>query len=156
MALLPANLARRFMDGDLPWERSVELHIDSFLKRYTLHDSDWIGLFTDCAFEDSAVAMICFDPVWNSSLSTPTSVCADWPLLFLRFRYVSVIHLSGFKNSEGTQRGISSVAVEYISEEEVRTVISDHYGASVSVQHFPLVDALVLSPDEKVLELRQS
>jgi len=154
--LLSANLAHRVLDGCLPWERSVELHIDDFLERYTLHDSIWIGLLTDCAFEDASIAVIRFDPVWNSSVSTPTSVCADWPLLFLRFKSVTAINLSGFRNIEGIQRGISSVNVEHLSDEEARTVINDHYGASVSVQHFPLVEALVLSPGESVLELSKS
>ena len=132
----------------------MEFHIDSFLEKYTLHDSNWIGLFTDCAYADTAVAAVCFDPVWNSSVSTPTSVCADWPLLFLRFKCVGTIHLSGFRDIGGTQRGISGVNVEHLSAEEVRTVINDHYGASVTMKHFPLVDALVLSPDERVLNIR--
>ncbi len=153
MSSLSANLAHRIIDGYLPWNRSVEFHIDGFLEKYTLHDSYWIGLFTDCAYADTVIAVILFDPVWNSSVSTPTPVCADWPLLFLRFKCVSGIHLSGFRDIEGTQRGISGVDVEHLSTEEVKTVINDHYGASVSVQHFPLIDALALSPDESVLDL---
>lgn len=153
MSLLSADLARRLMNGDLPWDRSAEFHIGDFLQKYTLHDSHWIGLFTDCAFDDTAVAVICFDPVWNSSVSTPTSICANWPLLFLRFKCVSAIHLSGFRNIDGIQRGISGADVERLSDEEVRTAICDHYGASVSLQHFPLIDALVFSPDDQVIEL---
>lgn len=60
--------------------------------------------------------------------STPTSVRADWPPLFLRFTSVSAVHLSRFRDIEGTQL--------------------------VSVQHFPLVDALVLSSDESVRVVR--
>lgn len=153
MSLLSVRLAHRILEGDLPWECSVEAHIDSFLEKYTLHDSNWIGLFTDCAYEDTVIAIIGFDPVWNSSVSTSTSVCADWPLLFLRFKSVSAILLSRFRDNGGLQRGISCVDVEHLSDEEVRTVITDHYGASVTVQHFPLVNALVLSPGEDVLEL---
>ncbi len=153
--MLSANLARRIMEGDLPWERSMEAHIDSFLERYTLHDSNWIGLFTDCGYDDTAIAVISFDPVWNSSVSHPTSVCADWPLLLLRFKCVSAICLSGYTNIEGIQRGISTVEVEHKSDEEVRTVICDHYGASVSLQHFPLVEALVFLADESVKELSE-
>jgi len=153
MSSLSAALAQHLIDGSLPWDRSVEFHIDGFLEKYTLHDSLWIGLFTDCAYSDTAVAVICFDPVWNSSVSTPTSICADWPLLFLRFKCVSTIHFSGFRDIDGNQRGISGVDVAHLSAEEVRTVISDHYGASVSAQHFPLIDVLALSPDERILPL---
>lgn len=153
MSSLSATVAHHLIDGSLPWDRSVEFHIDGFLEKYTLHDSLWIGLFTDFAYSDTAVALICFDPVWNSSVSTPTSICADWPLLFLRFKCVSKIHFAGFRDIDGTQRGISGVDVAHLSAEEVRTVISDHYGASVSVQHFPLIDVLALSPDERILPL---
>ena len=151
--MLSANLAHRIIEGNLPWERSLEVHIDSFLEQYTLHDSDWIGLFTDCGFEDTAIAVISFDAVWNSSVNHPTSACAEWPLLFLRFKCVSAIYLSGYGNIGSTQRGISSVLVEHQSDEEVKTVIRDHYGASVTLKHFPLVDALVILADESVLEL---
>jgi len=156
MSLISANLAHRVLEGYLPWDRAVEIHIDAFLERYTLHDSMWVGLFTDCGQEDAAFAVIILDPVWNPSVSTPTSICADWPLLFLRFKSVSAIQLSGFTDIGGTQRGISSVDVEHLSDEEVKTVFADHYGALVSVQHFSLVDALFLSPDEKVLEPSKS
>jgi hypothetical protein len=156
MCLLSEHLAHRILSGDLPWDRSVEVHIDAFLEKYTLHDSNWIGLFADCANEDAVIAIIGFDPVWNSSVSTPTSVCADWPLLFLRFKSVSAVLLSRFRDNGGLQRGISGADVEHLSDEEVRTVIGDHYGALVAVQHFPLVDALVLSPDERILELSVS
>lgn len=132
------------------------MHIDSFLRLYTLHDSYWIGLHTDCGWENSAVAVIRFDPVWNSSVSLPTSIVADWPFLFLRFKCVSAIGLSGYCDIEGLQRGISSAVVEQLSDEEVVTVISDHYGAVVRLQHFPLIDALAMTPGELVLGLSAS
>src|ERR1035438_2409982 len=112
MSLLSASLARRVIEDSLPWDRSIQTHIDAFLQKYTLHDSYWIGLHTNCCWEDAAVAVIRFDPVWNSSVSTPTSLVADWPLLFLRFNCVNTIRLIGFRDIGGTQRGISSVSVD--------------------------------------------
>jgi hypothetical protein len=35
-------------------------------------------------------------------------------------------------------------------------MINDHYGAFVSLQHFPLVDALVMSANGDVVELPAS
>ena len=57
MSSLSATLAHRVIDGSLQWDRSVEFHIDTFLEKYTLHDSYWIGLFADCAYADTAVAV---------------------------------------------------------------------------------------------------
>ena len=145
MSLLPANLAIQLTEDTLPWDRSTQMHVETFHKRYTLHDSYWIGMHSNCAWGDSAIAVIIFDPVWNSSVSTPTSQVADWPLLFLRFNCVSSIRFAGFRDVGGVQRGISGADSKNISEEEAVTVIDDHYGASVSLQHFPLVDLLVMS-----------
>lgn len=153
MSSLSTGLTLQIVEDYLPWNRSTQMHIKTFLQRYTLHDSYWIGLQMGCAWGDTAIAVIRFDPVWNSSVSGPTSAVADWPLLFLRFNCVNTIRLAGFRDNGGVQRGISGATVEGISEEEVVTVIGDHYGASVSFQHFPLVDVLVMSATEDVLEI---
>ena len=153
MSLLPVNLAIQLAEDALPWDCSTQIHIETFLKRYTLHDSYWIGMQTGCAWGDAAIAVISFDPVWNSSVSAPTSLVSQWPLLFLRFNCVNTMRLSGFRDNGGVQRGISHADVECVSEEEAVTVISDHYGASVSLQHFPLVDLLVMSAKGELIAL---
>jgi len=153
MSLLSANLAYCVIEDSLPWDRSIQPQIDAFLRKYTLHDSYWIGLHTNCGLEDSAVAVISFDPVWNSSVSAPTSLVANWPLLFIRFNCVTAIRMHGFRDIGGTQRGISDVSVDHLSDEEAVTTIVDHYGAHVSLQHFPLIDALAMSNDGNVLGL---
>lgn len=89
MSRVSASLALQIVEEYLPWDRSTQMHMDAFLRRYTLHDSYWIGMQMGCAYGDVAVAVIRFDPVWNSSLSKPISWVADWPLLFLRFNCVS-------------------------------------------------------------------
>ena len=109
MSFLSTNVAHCLVDDSLPWDRSIQLHIEAFLQKYTLHDSYWIGLHTNCGFEDAAVAVICFDPVWNSSVSAPTSLVANWPLLFIRSNCVNTIRMTGFKDIGGTQRGIPDV-----------------------------------------------
>ena len=156
MPLLSANLAAQLLDDSLPWDRATQMHIDAFLKHYTLHDSYWIGLHAQCAWGDEAVAVLSFDPVWNPSVSLPKPIVSNWPWLFLRFNCVNTVRLSGFRDVKGVQRGISSVEVEHISDEEAATEFTDHYGGVVSLRHFPLVDALAMSPNEEVLELRVS
>lgn len=125
----------------------------AFLDRYTLHDSYWIGLFTECAWQDSSVLVLRFDPVWNSSVSAQTSAVANWPLLFLRLNCVTSIHLGGFRNVGGTQRGIGEATCTLSSEEEAVTTIDDFYGGSVRLHHFPLISALALTDDGTVLPL---
>jgi len=153
MSDISPELAVQLIDNSLPWDRATQMHIDAFLKRYTLHDSYWEAMQTNCAWADTATAVFRFDPVWNSSVSAPTSFVSDWPLLVIRFNCVSTIRLSGFKDFGRSPRDISDVAVEHISDEEVITVMRDIYGASVSFQHFPLIDVLVMSANEEVIEL---
>ena len=150
---LPNDLASRIIEDALPWPDATQFHIDAFLQQYTLHDSYWIGLHVNCGSDDSAIATIRFDPVWNPSISQPTSLVADWPLLFIRFTCISSVQLSGFSDIGGIQRGISSVTVRPISEEEVVTTLHDHYGAAVTLQHFPLVEVLTMSPEGNAIPL---
>lgn len=153
MALLPPNLAHQLVDDTLPWDQSTKFHVDSFLENYTLHDSYWITLQTNCGWENSMVAAISFDSVWNQSVAAPTARCAEWPILFLRFSLVKSLQLSGFSEIGGLQRGISSVSVEHHSEEEVTTKIGDHYGAAIEIRHWPLIDALVFDSDQSIVKL---
>ncbi len=153
-SLLPTNLAAKLIEDSLPWDRAKQFHVDNFLDRYSLHDSHWIALHVDCGWGDTVVAAICFDPVWNPTVSAPTSLTRDWPFLFLRFAYVSNIQMTGFAENGGRQRGISSVSVEHLSGEQVVTTIRDHDGAHVSIRHFPLIDALAMSPAGELLPLQ--
>ena len=153
MDLLPDDIARQLANGALPWNRSWQVDIDAFLARYTLHDSNWVALQVDCAYEDAAVAAIAFDPIWNQAVAPASARCADWPILFLRFSCVSSMKTSGFADIGGVQRGISSVRVARNSEEQVCTEIIDHYGASVRIEHWPLVSVLVLATDGEIVTL---
>ena len=71
MSLLPTSVASRLIEDSLPWNRATRFHIRAFLEAYTLHDSDWVTLHVNCGWEDSVIAVIRFDPVWNQSVSTP-------------------------------------------------------------------------------------
>jgi len=153
MSQLSQNISLQLIEDSLPWDRAARLHMRDFLAAYTLHDSIWISLQLNCGWEDSAIAVIRFDPVWNQSVSPATSRCADWPLLFLRFARVSSIHMAGFSNIGGMQREIASASVELLSGDEAVTTILDLYGASIRVQHMPVIDALALSAREEVIQL---
>jgi hypothetical protein len=150
----PLSLALAIqVPGSLRWDRSIQVPINRLLDLCNLGGSSWIGLHTDCGYGDEATAMFRLDPFCNSSVSTPTSIVSDWPLLFIRFKCVSTIRLSGFRDVGGYSREVGNVRVENVSGEEAITEFTDDYGASLSLQHFPLVDALVLSPYGEVLEL---
>ena len=144
--IVPPDIASMLIDGDIPWKRGTEFRAAAFLEHYTVHDPKWLGMHVDCGWRDTVVTAISFDPVWNRHIAQPTFWVADWPLLFLRFESVSSIQMSGFAGIGGMQRGISAATVESVSDEECVTTITDHFGASIRIQHFPLIHGLLFSP----------
>ena len=125
--------------------------MEECLRRFTLHDSHWLSLNINSGWGDSAVAVILLDSVWNPAVSNVPIQGANEPLLFIRFESVSSIRLSGFHQVGNVQRGISEVTVTVLSEEEVSTTISDHYGATILLQHFSLINILVMSSNGELL-----
>jgi hypothetical protein len=59
----------------------------TFLSRYTLHDSLWIGLYLQPKAE--AVALVRWDTYWtDGGLPSAGDAVADWPVLLVRFERV--------------------------------------------------------------------
>jgi hypothetical protein len=106
-----------------------------FLKRFTLHDSNWLGLHADTAWDGDVTAIISFDPIWNKTGTPATSRCPEWPVLLIRFPAVSSVTFANYKDIGGVQRGIGSAETETISDGTVVTIIGDHYGGEVTITH---------------------
>jgi len=152
MSLKP-NLALQLIDDALPWNHARQFRFDSFLESYTLHDSCWETLNVNCGWQATVVAVVRFDPVWNKAVAQTDLNPGDWPLLFLRFTSVSSVVMDGYADIGGLQRGIGETLVTSVTESEMTTKIIDHYGASVFLRHHPLVDALVITDEEKIILL---
>lgn len=153
--MIPDHLAALFAQEALPWNEGEAWEIDSFLKAFTLHDSLWLGLRFDVAWEGSATAAIAFDPIWNKIGEPATSSCAEWPTLFIRFPDTRRISKENYADIGGVQRGISEAGTRLTEEGVVETTISDHYGGRISIRHAPRISTLCYSARGDLMRLRK-
>ena len=143
----PPWLADALLSDTLPWERAARIRLSDFLAAYTLHDSEWINFSLDPIYDGGAVAVIRWDTIWTDGrVAFPGSFVADWPLLFLRFHRVHRASQDGYESgSPVPTRGIGSAECRPAGDvSRVITVIADHYGAQLEIEHAPEVDVLCL------------
>lgn len=137
----------------LPWGEAKGCSFREFSEKYTLHDSVWVGVFYDVAYDDSAVLAIIWDAVWlPDELAQSTSVVGEWPLLFIKVGGASRVSTSGYKDIGGLQRGIAAAEIKEAGGTDI-LVITDHYGGSVEVSFSGELMFLALDRDRRVLPI---
>jgi hypothetical protein len=50
----PGWVYKELVEDYLPWEQGEKVSFIEFNKKYTLHDSGWIGIFFNVAYEQTA------------------------------------------------------------------------------------------------------
>lgn len=61
---LPQWLCEGLISGKLPWHQAQSLTYTQFSKRYTLRDSEWIGLFQTIAAQNQTIICLKWDQLW--------------------------------------------------------------------------------------------
>ena len=144
---------REVVEDTLPWSEAKEYSFQQFSEKYTLHDSVWIGLFYDVAYENNIIMAIIWDAVWlPDEIAQSTSIVAEWPLLFVKIENVSQVSTSGYKDIEGLQRGIGTAEIEEVDGTHL-LVISDHYGGNVEISFAGKLKFLATDRNRKVLPI---
>lgn len=144
---------REIVKDTLPWGEGKEYSFRQFSEKYTLHDSVWVGLFYDVAYENNIILTIIWDAVWlPDEIARSTSTVAEWPLLFVRVEDVSRVSTSGYKDIGGLQRGIGTAEVAEVDGTHV-LVISDHYGGNVEISFSGKLKFLAMDRNRKVLAI---
>lgn len=144
---LPQQLAREIAESLVNWKLAEVLECEEFHQRFTLHDSHWIGLHTDVAWDGEATAVICFDPIWNDIGEPKTSNCEKWPIMLIRFSGLCSIEIQDYTDIDGMQRGIATAHSEVVDKQKMRTIIADHYGGKVILNHDNLLEFLLFRFD---------
>jgi hypothetical protein len=152
--MLPEKLARDIAEEEVQWDGAQICSISEFLARYTLHDSHWIGMHVDAAWEGDATAIICFDPHWNKIDVQDSSNCDEWPILLIRFTAITSINMTGYRDVGGVQRGIGIAEAIDTDKGLVQTVISDHYGGEIEIMHRDPVRVLCYTANGDRIELQ--
>ena len=129
----PTWLGQSLLWGDFPWESATVYSVQEFLARYTLHDSMWVTIHYDVAYDAQATLVIFWDPYWlPDGIATKTPEVFDWPLLLVKLGGVKQMATCKYDNLDGMPRGISRAEVEEIEGKFV-FIIHDHYGGSVEI-----------------------
>ena len=63
--------------------------MESFFKKYTLHDSYWVGIFSHVGFSQSVTIAIEWDFVWLPNEVKKNVFVDSWPYLFIKLEGVS-------------------------------------------------------------------
>ena len=151
--LYPEEVLRKLVDDDLPWDKSAKLSLCSFLEKYTLHDSYWIGVTYNVGFDQSATLSFQWDSVWlPDDVKERSSIVDDWPYLFIKLDVVYQISTANYIGIDYMSRAIS--AVEMVQMEGIfHLAIDDVYGGQVNIEHSGSSSILALNPDGSILRI---
>lgn len=134
---------------EFPWEMGVKTDMPTFLAKYTLHDSGWVGVFIEPDAQGLAVVVIRWDTFWTDGrVPFPGSAVAEWPFLLIRLSEFQGIELIDFRRDPSSPRTISGTSCDPVSHELHITKIEDVYGGTVVLKHGPSLDILCLSPNK--------
>lgn len=149
----PKWLGQSVIEDDLPWNFAECLTFQEFSETYTLHDSIWVTIYQNVAYDDSVTLVIRWDAVWlPDEVAASTSFVADWPLLFIKIENVHQISTSGYRDVGGIQRGIGKAEIEGVDGKQL-LVISDHYGGNVEIIFSGKLSFLALNRNKEPLKI---
>lgn len=147
----PGWVYRDLIEDNFPWESKSSLDLESFLEKYTLHDSNWVGLFLDVAFSQNAILGFQWDSVWlPDEIKVGTSHCDDWPYLFLKISNVEETSTSNFEDIGLTNRTIGNAELLKI-DGKTHLAIDDVFGGQVNIVFSGHCSILAMNPDKSVL-----
>ncbi len=138
----------------LLWESAKIYSYEEFSKKYTLHDSIWIGLFSNITYEDSAILAIIWDSCWlPDEIAESTSEVVKYPFLFIKLENVTQILTRNYKDIGGIQRGISNSRFSLLDSGEQSLIVIDHYGGEVEAIFKGEIKFLGLNREKKILPI---
>jgi hypothetical protein len=129
----PDWLYRELVEDCLPWQQGQKMTFKEFDKKYTLHDSGWIGIFFNIAYERTATLAIQWDAFWlPNDIKQSTSVVADWPYLFIQLSGIEQVSLNNYIDIMGSPRTIAICEFEEIEGKKF-LAIDDVYGGQINI-----------------------
>jgi len=145
--VLLGQLAR----GDLPWAQAWTADFSAFAERFTLHDSNWIGLFIPGAEENEAYLVIEWDGHWlpeplrtTCMEDSPHQSCPSWPILFIKVSGMSGVQLFDFENVSCGGKVICEA--EFSVQEGIKVLeIENMFGGAVRLKYSGSTKFLALS-----------
>jgi len=149
----PDWLGNDLINDRLPWEKGFNISFEEFSKKYTLHDSCWIGLFYDVGDCASVTLIINWDAVWlPDSIALSNSEVQEWPFLFIKIAKVKEVSTSDYFNDDYPNWSICDYEIELIDEKQL-LIISSCMGGDVEITFLGEMTFLALDRDRKILDI---
>jgi len=146
-------LYEKLIDDGFPWDKTGFVDVSSFSKKYTLHDSCWVGMFFDVGFEASATMAFQWDSFWlPEQLQKQTPTVDDWPYLFIRINNIEQITTKNFGTETDICRAIVGLEFEEI-EKKYFLAIDDVFGGQITIEFRGSVFFLAYSSDGEILQI---
>lgn len=156
MSYFPAWLSSGIVEDTLPWDRGVTLELPEFLKRFTLHDSYYIGLFYNLAYSDSCLLAFQWDPVWlPDGLAPATGLVEDWPFLFIHLHKVQQCRTFDYEDYVDINRAIETADFKETNGEK-QLFIGDAFGGKLQLSFTGDARFLALDKNGKALKLDET
>ena len=149
----PDWLYRDLVENELPWNSATAFAFEDFLLTYTLHDSSWVGVFSNCRLDDAVTLCIVWDRVWlPEELKRELSGIPHWPFLFVRIEGVTRLSFKSYDDIGLVGRTIADCEVSSVEHGRLVTV-ADIFGGRVEFEFVGLTRFLGFSHDKQLLPI---
>lgn len=149
----PDWVYRELVEDCLPWGKSRTIDFIEFNKKYTLHDSGWIGIFFNVAYEQTATLAIRWDAVWlPDEVAKTTSIVSDWPYLFIQLTNVEQLSTSNYDDIGSLPRSIFGCEFEEIDGRKF-LAIDDVFGGQINIIYQGEETFLAMEKDNHILSI---
>jgi hypothetical protein len=149
----PGWFYRELIEDCLPWQQGQKINFKEFNQKYTLHDSSWIGIFCNIAYERNATLAIQWDAFWLPiEIKQNISVMDDWPYLFIQLLGIEQISTSNYIDIMGSPRTIAIGEFEEIQDKKF-LAIDDVYGGQVNIVYQSIETFLAIEKNKRILEI---
>jgi hypothetical protein len=149
----PDWLYPALVEDALPWQDARVMTLAEFNGKYSLHDSDWIGLFQNVGFDGDVIMAFHWALIaWKPEKQVPSD--DEYLFLFTRLTLVEDIRITGYElgRESGCWRG--GMYTESIDADGVHILsVSDWYDGAVVVSYRGQMQILVLDKDGKEVEI---
>ena len=148
----PSWLGNDLINDGLPWEEGLQISFSEFARKYTLHDSCWIGLFYDVGDRASVILVINWDAVWlPDSIALSNSKVQEWPFLFIKIKKVKEVSTSNYFDDYDNW-SICDYQIESIDKQKL-LIISSCMGGDVEITFSGEMTFLALDRDRQALNI---
>ena len=149
----PSWLGNDLINDKLPWDKGLQTNFTEFCKKYTLHDSCWIGLFYDIGDLASVTLVINWDAVWlPNTIALSNSEVQEWPFLLIKIAKVKEVSTSNYFNDDYSNWSICDYQIESIDEQQL-LVITSCTGGDVEITFSGDTTFLALDRDRNLLNI---